>query len=692
MTLWLETLLYGFAGLPETKTATINQNSWRLLVLALGFFRRECVGLRGNPPETASGNPAESETAWFAGVFRSGAFSGKHPADLRQCPAGFRRSQGGEALPRSQPDLANRPLLGVKRQPQTRRILLGRSPVHLLPGTARMLRLSTLAALLASSSLAAQAAPAVPSSSSLVAVLPLDARHAKIGSADRLAFEEVVRTIAGEVLGPRGYTVLTGETTLKVLADNGVDAAKACEASCALDAALEMKAELFISGSVTTTEGDHLAFVRLYESRSGRQLAAVRLEGRTLRDLRRSFEGQAASLFSPIAPSSAAGSPAAVSSGPQIRAGAVSSSFEGGPQVRSSAVTAAVGDLVIGTKPMEGAQLELIDPSGKKFTSASPYKNPRAQPGRWTVTAVAAGYEEERRNIDVPADELTALSLELNRLGGLSITGEPPGAGVVVTGPYGFRSEGGLPWNAEGLPRGTYRVAVAHSAHEGLRSDVEVLAGQTTDLVARLLRFGSLSVTGEPSGAAVLVTGPGGFRSEGGLPWEASDLPSGAYRVEVSRPGYETIEEVRAVTPGQSTQVAAVLRKALPLLPSRRPIPSTFASLHRGEQDLLFPTDLTTLSTQDLRLMQVELLKNAGKPLSVGQQLVAGVLFTGAVLLMTWPLHQGEVLGLTGLTAVISGIGGLALVGNSSEQWVEEARIEREDRRIEGELSRRGEF
>src|SRR4051812_29752873 len=87
----------------------------------------------------------------------------------------------------------------------------------------------------------------------IVAVLPLDATNAKVEEADRAALEELLRNIAGEELQPLGYTILTGETTLKVLSDNGIDAAKACEASCALDAARELKATLFLSGSVITS-------------------------------------------------------------------------------------------------------------------------------------------------------------------------------------------------------------------------------------------------------------------------------------------------------------------------------------------------------------------------------------------------------------------------------------------------------
>ena len=68
----------------------------------------------------------------------------------------------------------------------------------------------------------------------LVAVLPLSDAGKRVPTVDRETLEETIRTIAGDALVPAGFTVLTGETTLAVLSENGIDANKACEASCSL--------------------------------------------------------------------------------------------------------------------------------------------------------------------------------------------------------------------------------------------------------------------------------------------------------------------------------------------------------------------------------------------------------------------------------------------------------------------------
>lgn len=162
----------------------------------------------------------------------------------------------------------------------------------------------------------------------LVAVLPLADMG---GTVDRLArdsVEETIRTVGGDLLTPHGFLVLTGENTLKILSDNGVDSAKACETECALAAARELKASLFISGSASRLEGQVIVFVRLYDAKTGGQLASLKLESETVRGVRAAFEEKAPAFFgklwttdsvasSPVAPDSppAAAVPAPPSAG-----------------------------------------------------------------------------------------------------------------------------------------------------------------------------------------------------------------------------------------------------------------------------------------------------------------------------------------------------------------------------------------
>jgi hypothetical protein len=134
----------------------------------------------------------------------------------------------------------------------------------------------------------------------LLAILPFvdnNDETRRMDSATKVTLEETIRTASGDVLGPWNYTILSSDNMLSILADNGIDPGKACEASCSLQAARELKADNFVAGSVALTEGQYIAILRLFEAKSGRQLSSVVLEGATVRDIRKAFGRKAANFF-----------------------------------------------------------------------------------------------------------------------------------------------------------------------------------------------------------------------------------------------------------------------------------------------------------------------------------------------------------------------------------------------------------
>jgi formylglycine-generating enzyme required for sulfatase activity len=181
-----------------------------------------------------------------------------------------------------------------------------------------------------------------------------------------------------------------------------------------------------------------------------------------------------------------------------------------GPSVKSGAVTAAAGDLTVSVKPKEGARLELTDPSGRALASGSPYRDAKAKVGQWKVVIRAAGYEEEAREFEVPADEPTLVKFELKLLGGLKVTGKPVGSAVKVTGPGGFANEGGLPWEASGLRSGAYVVEVTRAGYETAEQKVTVEAGKTATVEAQLVKKGSAPAAGTGGCPAGMMKVAGG--------------------------------------------------------------------------------------------------------------------------------------------------------------------------------------
>jgi hypothetical protein len=162
--------------------------------------------------------------------------------------------------------------------------------------------------------------------------------------------------------------------------------------------------------------------------------------------------------------------------------------------IRGGNVTKATADLTIDVKPREVATLELTDPSGKKQTVGAPYKNPQALPGTWHVKASGNGYDTIVRDLDAPPDETTVHKLDLQPLGGLAIRGTPAGAALVVTTPSGQKYEGGLPWEAQGLPSGAYHVLVARDGYSGSEQMARVAPGRTTTVEVQLRRQGAAGV------------------------------------------------------------------------------------------------------------------------------------------------------------------------------------------------------
>jgi formylglycine-generating enzyme required for sulfatase activity len=339
-------------------------------------------------------------------------------------------------------------------------------------------------------------------------VLPLDTSHAKkkLDADGQASLEEMLRDVAAEALTTFGWTILTGETILQVLQDNGVDPTKCGDQNCHLTMAREIKAEKFLSGAVQYVDGAFTASIRLIDTTTGQILASERVEGPNVTALRRAFEAKAGAFFVK------GGLVGAAPSRPEA-ATPVPKADPDKPRVQSGAVTEVEGSLTVTARPRDAVRLELTDPDRKTVTSAAPYENKHAAPGRWHITASASGYASEDQTVDVPADDLTVVKFDLKPLGALAITGTPTGAAVAVTGPAGFQNDGGLPWEAEGLRSGTYRVRVTRKGYADFEGTAEVTPGGKQQLKVALEKAGSVThgaAKTEPRSGLEFVWIPGG--------------------------------------------------------------------------------------------------------------------------------------------------------------------------------------
>jgi hypothetical protein len=134
----------------------------------------------------------------------------------------------------------------------------------------------------------------------LIAVLPLDVTNTdgKMSKAAQASFEEMLRDVATDALASSGWTILSTQNQLQVLADNGVNAAHCGDESCHLAMAREIKADKFISGAVQFVEGQFTASVRLIDSTTGRIVVSQRVSAKSVTELRELFESKAPAFFS----------------------------------------------------------------------------------------------------------------------------------------------------------------------------------------------------------------------------------------------------------------------------------------------------------------------------------------------------------------------------------------------------------
>jgi hypothetical protein len=323
----------------------------------------------------------------------------------------------------------------------------------------------------------------------LIAVLPLDVTNArgKLDGPAQAAIEEMLRDVATDALSVDGWTVLSPQNQLQLLRDNGVDPTKCGEQNCQLATAREIKADEFLSGAVQYSDGEFTASIRLIDTASGRILATQRLKGKAAKDLREEFESKARDFFVKAGVGQKARETIVPPPAPRPAPVPVIAAPTEPPRVTKSPVRALVGTIRINARPRSTVVVDLVDPDGKKWTSAQgDFESKEARPGVWRLVAHAPGFESESRSVEIQPDDDIQLRIDLKPLGALTVKGSPLGAAAVVTGPGGFRDEGGIPWAAASLTAGNYHVKVVREGYDSREFSVDVNPGAAAQVEVNL--------------------------------------------------------------------------------------------------------------------------------------------------------------------------------------------------------------
>jgi len=333
----------------------------------------------------------------------------------------------------------------------------------------------------------------------MLAVLDLSVEDEAVTDAVALTVTDGLRSAARKAAGTQ-LKIMTRENMLEMLPP-GTDQ-RCFKGACLATIGRQIQARFVMGGAIRKVGSRLSVTVEAYESTGGNLLGAEVPKTRNVDELIDLIDKEAPGWIRTWIPGLAGATVAVapLASVPVVSAPPPPAVAAGGPSIRRSSSTKAASDLTITAKPSEGVRLDITDPAGKTLASGVPYKNPQAAPGRWKVTARAAGYEDETRDVDVPADDTILAKIDMKLLGALSVTGTPAGAQVVVTGPGlpGGRDEGGLPWEASGVSIGTYRVKVTRTGYRDYDVTVQVEPGCTAAVKVALQRVEAEPVRPQP--------------------------------------------------------------------------------------------------------------------------------------------------------------------------------------------------
>ena len=199
----------------------------------------------------------------------------------------------------------------------------------------------------------------------------------------------------------------------------------------------------------------------------------------------------------------------------------------------------------------------------------SPATFKEVEVGKRAVVVRLAGYEEDRREVDVRENQFTMVDVALVRsTGTLQIASVPGGLEVTVAGPLpangaatgGSQSEPAqtqqvkTPTLLEKLPTGDYELTFRRGDWPEQKQNVTVERNQT---VAALAEFvgGSLVVTSTPSGATVWRDD----RQLGATPLNLSDVVPGTVQLEFRLDGYKATTQSGEVRAKETAQITAAL-------------------------------------------------------------------------------------------------------------------------------------
>ena len=131
----------------------------------------------------------------------------------------------------------------------------------------------------------------------------------------------------------------------------------------------------------------------------------------------------------------------------------------------------------------------------------------------------------------------------MNNIGTLTLDSDPEAAEIEIDG----QSYGNTPFK-DFLEQGQHKIRLTKNGYKPYEKIVTVNRDETTEVNAQLETLpGSLSIESEPTGAALFINGI----DYGVTPYKRDVIDAGDYTVRLSKDGYDTLEQLVTVHPGE---------------------------------------------------------------------------------------------------------------------------------------------
>ncbi|MCD6051417.1 MAG: serine/threonine protein kinase, partial [Verrucomicrobia bacterium] len=198
--------------------------------------------------------------------------------------------------------------------------------------------------------------------------------------------------------------------------------------------------------------------------------------------------------------------------------------------------------------------------------------------GKHKVLVKAEGYDPRIVDVEVTKNQITSQEVALVRsMSTMRVLTTPEGAGYSLSGPDQVRRSGKTPNDELQLPTGTYQVTFTMAGFETTNRTVEVHnTGAVIAEVSLIRSQAPLRIQVNQTGATYKLSGPDGFYRDGDLPLPPTSLPTGSYKLEVEKEGFDAVKQEFELKKGDNRLVnVELLRSKGTLLATIAPIEAT---------------------------------------------------------------------------------------------------------------------